>query len=265
MLRGNKEEVGTEGNIDEPCTKFLLEYPATVEDCFTASAANKLISALKVSQARGAYDLVPDQDHAPKLLGVDVAAGGADRTTLIDRQGRKAGGRVFKKMPKAPPRDVVPVILQAHNEHRFDRIYVDTTGGYGITVCDMLEDTPGLRGVVVPVNYSGKPLDERYLNKRAEMYCAMRDWFDLGPVACPDNDEFVSHVLAPLDVVDTNSRQKIEDKLTIRKREGFSPDWADALCQTFFEPVPPVHRVDYAAMLAEQTGAAVTRFGARSW
>jgi hypothetical protein len=77
------------GQPGELCGMFKQEYPATSAEAFQTTGTDSFIPAEAILRARRFK--APNQSHMPRVLGVDVARGGKDRTRLVDRRGRKAG------------------------------------------------------------------------------------------------------------------------------------------------------------------------------
>jgi hypothetical protein len=115
-----------------------------------------------------------------------------------------------------------------------DFIAVDATGGYGAGVEDMLKQM-GMS--VNPVNFASKASDERYFNKRSEMWYEMAEWVKRGG-SIPKDPTLVKELTAPHYYIQ-NGKFRLEEKDIIKKRLGFSPDIADALALTFFMPETP--------------------------
>ncbi len=115
--------------------------------------------------------------------------------------------------------------------------FIDVTG-LGAGVYDRLRER-GYRRIVTAVNFGSKARDDdRYANKRAEIWGRLCDWLaDPGGADIPDSDELQSHLCAPGYGFDSNSRLLLEKKVDIRKRVGFSPDLGDALALTFAETI----------------------------
>ena len=76
--------------------------------------------------------------------------------------------------------------------------------------------------------------NKRYKNKRAEMYCKMKDWLMTRGYVEDDHDlrqELTSIKQLPKDII------QLEDKANIKDRIGRSPGKADALALTFARDV----------------------------
>lgn len=237
LIRGSDKAVAASGSPDEPCDRFRQEYPSSMADAFVASQIGKLIKSDAVQKARNAMPEL--QEWAPILLGVDVSRShDRDATTLIDRQGRHAGRNIFEKMQTTNIMEIANRIVRLKTRIRIAACFIDVSGGLGAGVYDRLCEL-GHSSWVFPVTYSAKATAPQFANKRVEMWWDLKMWLE-GPidVSIPDSDEVAAHILAPMSLVDDGyGRQILEPKDKIRKREGFSPDWGDALAQTWAEPV----------------------------
>lgn len=167
----------------------------------------------------------------PKIMGLDVARFGDDRTILVLRNGHRLE-RIWRweKRDTMQTAGYVKDILDKENP---DMVFVDGVG-VGGGVVDRLRQL-GVR--CVDVNAGGRAgKARRYMNKRAEMWGRMRDWLrDTGCI--PDDDELQIDLLGPMYEYDSQNRIKLEKKEDMKKRGLASPDLADALALTFAEPV----------------------------
>lgn len=227
-------ELGGEPGIIGPV--FRQEYPACAAEAFQTTGTDSYIPSEAILRARRWQ--APDQGYLPRVLGVDVARGGSDRTRLVDRQGRKAG-RIDAVMHTD---DLVQIAHEVMKHLRDNpdirRAYIDITG-LGAGVYDICRNN-GFDKRVAGVNFGSKAQEPTtYVNRRAEMWGRMKAWF-LDPTGCdiPDEDEPHRHIAAPSYKYDANSRLQLEKKEDMKKRLGFSPDWGDALGLTFAEILP---------------------------
>jgi hypothetical protein len=202
---------------------------------FTASSDNVLIgiddamAASKRHLHRGQYEF------APKVLGVDVAWQGGDRSVIFPRQGLVAFRPVVAH--GVPEKTFANQVANAIGKWQPDMTFVDTTGGYGGEVVSRLRDAGYL---VAPVVFSWKASEERFANLRAEMYWKVAAWIKEG-AAIPPMPELLAELCAPTYSNDNAAnRLKLESKDEIRSRLGVSPDLADALALTFAFPVVKV-------------------------
>ena len=73
---------------------------------------------------------------------------------------------------------------------------------------------------------------KNYLNLRAELWFAIKDWLAQRDCRLPNDDELVAELAAPLYKYTSTGKIKIESKDEMRKRGIKSPDKADALALT---------------------------------
>lgn len=223
------------GAHDEINWKFRQEYPANADEAFQTSGQDAFIRPDLVVAAR--KNRV--NGHGPIILGVDPARGGGDKTGIIDRQGRRMGGHVCKRLDHADLMATAGEILRIANglrQHGLRKVIVDTTG-LGAGLYDRLCET--LPGMVEGVNFASKAYDlEHYANRRAEMWDDLRQWFeDPAGVQVPDSDEFQGDVCAIIrgpgaTRFDSSGRLLLEAKEHVRERLTFSPDLGDAAALT---------------------------------
>ena len=198
---------------------------------FAASAENILIPIDVVSEACRREISADNVRYAPKIIGVDPARFGTDRSVIFKRQGLQAfRPLVFSKLDQ--------MTLAARVAHeieifRPDSVFIDAGCGGG--VIDRLRQL-GYRNIVeVPFGGSaGKP--GQYANKRAEMWGEMAQWIKTVGVL-PDEPELKADLCQVCYEYDSSGRLRLESKADLKERTGKSPDLADALALTFAAPV----------------------------
>lgn len=171
-------------------------------------------------------------DYAPKILGVDVAWSGGDRSVIMPRQGPVAFQPIIERgLPEKTFANRVAACIQKWQP---DAVFVDTTGGYGGEVVSRLRDAHfKVDGIV----FSWKATDPRFANYRAEMWFAMAKWMETGAIPSVP-PELLTELCAPTyDNDNASNRLQLESKDAIRQRIGASVDIADALALTFAMPV----------------------------
>jgi phage terminase large subunit len=189
----------------------------------------------------------PRQGDGPRRLGVDVARMGADRTTFVLRQGSTV--LQIRIMSKQDTMDTVGQLMTLLGPWQVDEIDVDVIG-LGAGVYDRLAELKrhgGITATLVPVNVAEKPpavfhpheARPRLLRDHLWLECAQ--WLrDAQPVfQAPDRNacEDLAGELASVGYrIDSNGCLVVEDKDSMRKRLGQSPDLADALVCTFAPP-----------------------------
>lgn len=164
-----------------------------------------------------------------KRLGIDIARFGDDKTVIFPRQGLLAMPPIV--MRNARSEDIAAKIAFTWEKEEVDDAMIDDTGGWASGVIDLLNRT---QYSLTPVNFSSKALDDRYFNRRSEMYFMMAEWIKAGG-ALPDIPELVEELTIPTYWFE-KGKFRLEEKDQIKTRLGRSPDYADALCVTWGMP-----------------------------
>ncbi|RKZ98529.1 MAG: terminase, partial [Gammaproteobacteria bacterium] len=127
-------------------------------------------------------------------------------------------------------------VIQTMRQWRVDFVGVDMTGGYGAGVYDRLVEL-GYGSKVTGVGFAERAIDdERYKNKRAEIWHTMKMWLEIG-CQIPDRDELQQDLCSVTYKFDsTGERLQLESKAEMKKRGIKSPDYGDATALTFFRP-----------------------------
>jgi hypothetical protein len=120
------------------------------------------------------------------------------------------------------------------------RSFVDAGRGEG--VIDRLRQ---LRFDVIEINFGGKPISDKFANKRAEMWSLMAEWLHAGG-CLPNHPELKTDLCSPRYSFNAANKLVLESKDDIKKRGLHSTDIADALCLCFAMPVAPKQTVGYA-------------------
>jgi hypothetical protein len=199
---------------------------------FPPNSLNTLLGPDEVTAAMRRHLTQDQYDFSQKRLGIDVARFGDDSTVIFPRQGLAA----FKpiEMRNARSNEVAARIAQAKGKWESELEFVDDTGGFGSGVIDSLIQAGHSP---IPINFSSKAMDPRYLNKRAEMWFLMAEWVKRGG-ALPNVPELARELTTPTYTFQ-NGRFRIEEKDQIKERLGHSCDYADALALTFAIPDMP--------------------------
>lgn len=165
------------------------------------------------------------KEHAPRILGVDVARYGEDRTVILERRGPVVRCRSVSQQEDTM--QTAGRVAQALRETGASAAHVDVIG-VGAGVVDRLREQ-GLP--VVPVNVGEAAWDsERFTNRRAECFWALRERFEAEAIDLDPADEELAAQLSALKYkFDSRGRILIESKDDMRKRGMASPDQADAL------------------------------------
>ena len=108
-------------------------------------------------------------------------------------------------------------------------ILVDVIG-LGSGVVDRLSELNlPVRGVTVAESPASR---RNYLNLRAELWFAIKDWLTKRDCRLPQDDELIAELTSPQYTYTSAGKIKIEAKEQMRKRGIKSPDKADALALT---------------------------------
>jgi len=213
--------------------KILGRFPTTLTDTVWA------LAWLEAARSRE----LKWRENDPLELGMDVARYGDDSTTLHMRRGPCALRHTrWSKAANTASAGRVKVQLQAeldtgkHDNLPAIIIRVDTTGGHGGGVADMLRQE--LRAVseriqIVDVSASESARDgRRYPNRRSELWFevadrGMRGDLDLTRMGQTEYDDLITQLLAPRFAYDSGGRRVVEKKDETKSRIGRSPDDAD--------------------------------------
>jgi hypothetical protein len=207
-------------------SSFAREYLCD----FSAAGTDQLIALTDVEQAAQRQVALPDYDFAARVLGVDPARFGDDKSVIVKRQGRYCH-------PPIEHHKIDNMALAAHIVEEIrawqpDAVFIDEGNGGG--VIDRLRQ---LQFDVIGVHFGGKSARARYANKRTEMWFEMRDWLTAGGVI-PNHMQMKQDLATPTYRFTTGQDvYALESKDDIKKRIGRSPDLGDALALTFAYPV----------------------------
>ncbi len=171
-------------------------------------------------------------DHAPKLLGVDVAGEGDDQSVIIRRQGIVASG--LRKFRELNTMQLASIVATEIKEWEPDAVFVDMVG-IGAGVVDRLHQLKYKH--VIGVNAGHKASnDNKYFNLRTEMWGLMKEWLEAGAMI-PNDTELRDDLIGPEYGYDPREREQLERKKDMKLRGLASPDSGDALSFTFAQPV----------------------------
>lgn len=221
-------EVERLANGGMPDNSFAREYLCD----FAAGAEDQLVSLSDVEAAAKRSYSEADIYHAPRILGVDPARMGDDRSVVILRRGLVAfppdvylgidnmalAARVASKIIETSP----------------DAVFIDSGAGAG--VIDRLRQ---LGHKVQEIPFGGQAIKPGlYVNRRTEMWWNLKEWLEAGG-QIPDDRHLKSELATPKYWYDKQGKRVLESKDDIKKRlqGGQSPDLADALALTFAAPV----------------------------
>jgi hypothetical protein len=244
------------GTPDAPCWQFKQEYPANADEAFQTSGADAFISPEVVLKARKSSVV----GYGPIILGVDPARGGGDKTGIVDRQGRRLGGNICKRIDSHDLMATAGEIQRIARTLSPTKIVIDTTG-LGAGLYDRLRELMG--DVIEGVNFGARAYNtQSFANRRAEMWDNLRQWLDdPAGVQVPDSDELqgdlCSIIRGPGATRFNSSGQLIlEPKEHVKERLTFSPDLGDAAALTHaVEIVAADDYVERERPMSQEAGA----------
>ena len=193
---------------------------------FNAGSDDNLISVelCRESAARAIRD--EDIQHAPVVLGVDVARFGSDASVIFKRQGLCAYDPII--MRGLDNMAVADRVAAAIIESKPAAVFVDQGAGTG--VIDRLRQ---LGYAITEVPFGAQALrPEKFLNRRMEMWQGVKDWMEAGG-RIPALTQLQADLCAPTYGYNPKGQKLLEPKDKIKERIGRSPDLADALALTF--------------------------------
>lgn len=199
---------------------------------FPRAGSNQLISSQVVQDARLANLPFDEYMLHPLVIGVDVARFGMDETVITVRQGRKQlEQKIFRGLDNMQVGARAAEVYRAYEN--VETLFVDEVG-VGSGVVDYLKATGY---PVIGVNAGAKAANDKlYYNKRAEIWCRLKEWLEAGADILDDPD--LGEQLTALEYDYTPKEQiRLEKKEDMKERGLSSPDRADALALTFAEIV----------------------------
>lgn len=181
-------------------------------------------------------------DFAPTIITCDPAWTGGDELVIALRQGLHF--RVLKVLPKNDNDMWVGQLLATlEDEHKADAVFID--GGYGTGIYSYGQT---MQRAWQLVWFGEASTDPGYLNKRSQMWAAMRDWLKGGGSISEDH-QLRDELIAPETVPRPDGKIQLESKEQMKKRGLPSPNRADALAISFAYTVAKRPRDEYGTVI----------------
>ena len=209
------------------------EYAQEMMCDLEASVPDVLLSGNEVEEAMLRSVPLVDYGSASIVLGVDVARQGPDRTVITRRQGLKCFPPII--MRQADNVQVALRLMREISDHNPDAVFIDGTGGFGGGVVDYCRQ---FNIHIIEVHFGSSPLDPRFRNCRAEMWFGMAAWVK-GGGSLPPLPEYRTELTTSRYKHDDSGKLMLEKKEDVKGRGLPSPDLADSLALTFYNPVLP--------------------------
>ncbi len=220
-----------------------------VRGMFPKSATSQLIPSdvIERSSTNETSPLVTD----PLVFGIDVARFGDDQSVMYARKGKSAavyGPWKWRGLNTIALADeIIPKLIE------FKPHYVNIDGGgVGGGLIDVLR-SKGFN--VHEVLFGASARNDQYGNKRAEMWCDMRDWLMAGGCIPWYDKELIDDLTnQEYTVPETGKNQLFLVPKDLMKKDGYpSPDSGDALALTFAQVVSPITKPNVTTVLASET------------
>lgn len=199
---------------------------------FPSQQANKLIGpdlALEASSRQPHESFKLDA----LIFGMDVAHMGDNASVLFQRQGNFSWRpRVWREVNHMVMADQVATEFITKSP---GALFVDNS-----PVSSGFIDRLRTMGIpVIAIDFGGRAIEDRFFDRRSEMYWKMAEWLKKGGTI-PDDVGLRQELVAPnfgMQPQGKITKMKLESKVEMRKRGVASPDMADALALTFASPV----------------------------
>lgn len=237
------EQIIEEYGQDSPQARIEVfgEFPLADDDQFIP------LMLVEEAMKRPKYK----DETAPIVIGIDPARSGMDSTVIAVRQGRDLVE--IRRYSNQDTMQTVGCIIEAIEEFKPTLTVIDE-GGLGYGILDRLNEQ---RYKVRGVNFawaSKTPI--MYMNKRAELWGAMRDW--LKSAALPPDRRLKADLTGVQQKLTSSGAIQLESKKDMRSRGLASPDAADAIAVTFAFPVARREAVEKVKRPAYYSGTPTT-------
>lgn len=185
-------------------------------------AANSILAGITFKKGYK-QDKMPDSGQL--VIGIDGSGYGKDKTVITYRIGKNYKQVLYDTLTGMDCRNEVKAMLNKHPKWQVVEINIDAA--YGDKYYENLEleyDCCNL------VNFGGKARNEKYFNKRAEMYFNLIEGLNKG---VPLTDEIEDELNVTLFEFSNTGKLKLVDKDEIKEVLKHSPDQSDSLALTF--------------------------------
>jgi hypothetical protein len=216
--------------------KVLGMFPKVAEDV--------LIPYEWIEIANENWKRLQEEEFVPKKnckLGVDVAGMGRDDSVLCPRYGNYVPSFEAHQSGGAADHMHVAGMTAKYLDKKGTKAYIDTIGE-GAGVFSRLQELKYKNAYSCKYSESARGLNDitgeyTFANMRAYLYWALRDW--LNPkngfgAALPPHDKLMEEATETHWKFQSNGSIIIEPKEDIKKRIKRSPDYMDALVNTFY-------------------------------
>ena len=157
-------------------------------------------------------------------IGIDGSGYGKDKTVITYRVGNWYEQKCYSTLTGHDARNEIKAMLTKHPKWRVNEINIDMAYGEKYYENLSMEYDCNL------INFGSSPMNDKYLNRRAEMYFNMIGGLREG---LPINEQIEKELNATLFEFTNNGKLKLVNKEEIKLVIGHSPDQSDSLALTF--------------------------------
>ena len=199
------------------------------DNCGTIFSSNLLNSAPKFMH----------RNNNGYAIGIDCSGLGKDSNVIVVRNQNEILDIVEKKVASNSELcSTVRGLIMTHGKANLSHVAIDEA--YGLDLHERLSDA-GINATIVP--FGGKPKNQAYANRRAEMYINMKkgiEEYGLKGIT----DELYRQLQATKYILNNNGKVQIIPKDEIKLNIGRSPDIADALALTYTQEIIPIGLIE---------------------
>lgn len=176
------------------------------------------------------YPLLKKQPFGIRKMGIDCAGSGGDKNVFVIADDTCILEKVSEQI--ADTYKMYNIASELIRKWDVRRVNIDTTGGFGNGILDMLtHNKPGL--LVNGINFAQKAISETYVNARAEMYFDLvkkiREGFYI------DDDIIMEEMQYMTYQINGSGKTLLCPKSTVKSHIGRSPDTSDALALSLYD------------------------------
>ena len=201
----------------------LGQFPRTTNSQFIS--ASVVDAALELNLPHSAYY------NYPKVIGIDVARFGDDKTVFVCRQGPKILD--ITQLEGLDTMQVASAAFEYQRTHQASVIFVDAIG-IGAGVFDRCKDLKMPVKEVMGSRKSSKPME--YFNLRSQLWGEMRHWLN-NEADIPYLTDIRAQLLGMTYGYTAKMQVALTTKKDIKKSGQKSPDIGDAIALTFGDAV----------------------------
>lgn len=205
-------------------------FKVRVRGVFPAASDSQFISRAIVDEALKRIPEPTLYKKFPAVIGVDPAWTGSDTLEICMRQ-----GPFYKHLLTLQKNDndiyTAGLLARYEDEYNAAAVFIDSGYGQGIYSAGQVMGRSWQL-----VHFAGKPLNDLYANKRAEIWGNMKEWLK-NEGMLEDDQQLIDDLTGPEAFINTRGKLQLESKDDMKRRGLPSPNKADALALTFAYPV----------------------------